>query len=218
MSSGRLMRIGQLARRTGMAEATLRAWERRYGILEPQRTESGYRLYSERDIAVIRWLKHKLAEGILKAEPLFGQRPLQALQARLSEFPDALAEAMARHFSAVPVPWKAMRQIVHRDSMLWCREIQVEASYALLLVLCGLNREWFTRFQLKRLRKLAGRLAEKPANLVERLEQVLGSSDLRQGFDVLHALESEVLDLVQRRYPDIDLEPARKRHRAYAGR
>ena len=45
---------------------------------------------------------HKLAEGILKAEPLFGNRPLQALQARLAEFPPALAEAMARHFSATP--------------------------------------------------------------------------------------------------------------------
>lgn len=47
-----------------MLASTLRAWERRYGIIEPQRTENGYRLYSERDIAIIRWLKHKLAEGM----------------------------------------------------------------------------------------------------------------------------------------------------------
>ncbi|WP_096467057.1 MerR family transcriptional regulator [Aneurinibacillus soli] len=32
---------------------TLRAWERRYGIIEPQRTESGHRLYTEEDVAAL---------------------------------------------------------------------------------------------------------------------------------------------------------------------
>ncbi len=49
---------------TGLPAATLRAWERRYGALAPQRTESGYRLYSARDIAVLQWLKARLAEGM----------------------------------------------------------------------------------------------------------------------------------------------------------
>lgn len=48
------MRIGELARRTGMAEATLRAWERRYGIPVPARTNGGHRLYSEADAQRIR--------------------------------------------------------------------------------------------------------------------------------------------------------------------
>jgi MerR family transcriptional regulator, light-induced transcriptional regulator len=42
-------RIGEMARRVGVSPELLRAWERRYGLLEPVRTEAGYRLYSEED-------------------------------------------------------------------------------------------------------------------------------------------------------------------------
>jgi DNA-binding transcriptional MerR regulator len=44
------LRIGAVARRTGVAVATLRAWESRYGVLRPGRTEGGHRLYSEEDV------------------------------------------------------------------------------------------------------------------------------------------------------------------------
>src|SRR6185503_17039311 len=41
-----------------------RAWERRYGVPRPQRTPGGHRLYSERDIAIIRWLRDRTNEGV----------------------------------------------------------------------------------------------------------------------------------------------------------
>lgn len=49
---------------TGITAATLRAWERRYGAFSPGRTDSGYRLYSARDIAILRWLKARVDEGM----------------------------------------------------------------------------------------------------------------------------------------------------------
>ncbi len=49
---------------TGIPADTFRAWERRYGIPQPQRTDGGHRLYSERDIAIIRWLRDRTAEGL----------------------------------------------------------------------------------------------------------------------------------------------------------
>ena len=49
---------------TGIAPATLRAWERRYGVLSPGRSEGGYRLYSERDIATLRWLRNQVDAGV----------------------------------------------------------------------------------------------------------------------------------------------------------
>lgn len=49
---------------TGIAPATLRAWERRYGVLSPGRSDGGYRLYSERDIATLRWLKSQVDAGV----------------------------------------------------------------------------------------------------------------------------------------------------------
>lgn len=49
---------------TGLAPTTLRAWERRYGVLLPDRTSGGHRLYSERDIASLKWLKQQLEQGL----------------------------------------------------------------------------------------------------------------------------------------------------------
>ncbi len=49
--------IKTVVQQTGITSATLRAWERRYGVLSPGRSDGGYRLYSERDIATLRWLK-----------------------------------------------------------------------------------------------------------------------------------------------------------------
>ena len=105
---------------------------------------------------------HKLAEGIGKALPLAGVEQLMALQARLADFPEGLRRAMVAHGLARPTLWRAVRQLLQRDAGLWCREIQVDACYHLLLVLCGLNRRWFTRFQVKRMQRLASRLAIAP--------------------------------------------------------
>ena len=58
-----VLRIGEVSRRTGVAVPTLRAWERRYQLLEPDRTEGGHRLYSERDIERVRAMMRLLDEG-----------------------------------------------------------------------------------------------------------------------------------------------------------
>src|SRR4029078_6933175 len=43
--------IKQAAQRTGIAIPTIRVWERRYGVVAPKRTPSGYRLYDDEAIA-----------------------------------------------------------------------------------------------------------------------------------------------------------------------
>lgn len=48
---------------TGINPVTLRAWERRYGILNPDRDENQYRLYSDRDLAILRWLINQKNKG-----------------------------------------------------------------------------------------------------------------------------------------------------------
>lgn len=56
--------IGTVCRRTGIHPVTLRAWERRYGLLRPQRTSKGRRLYSESDIRRVERILALLGEGI----------------------------------------------------------------------------------------------------------------------------------------------------------
>jgi MerR family transcriptional regulator, light-induced transcriptional regulator len=61
MSAG--LNIAALARRTGVAPDTLRKWEQRYQILQPDRTAGGQRRYTERDVARVDWLRERLDEG-----------------------------------------------------------------------------------------------------------------------------------------------------------
>lgn len=49
---------------TGLKPDTLRAWERRYGLPQPARTSGGHRLYSQRDIDILKWLMARQEEGL----------------------------------------------------------------------------------------------------------------------------------------------------------
>jgi len=46
--------IRDVAERTGIAAGTIRMWEQRYAFPEPERTASGYRLYSDEDVAALK--------------------------------------------------------------------------------------------------------------------------------------------------------------------
>jgi DNA-binding transcriptional MerR regulator len=62
------LRIGELSRRVGVEAETLRAWERRYGLLEPERTEGNFRLYSADDEERVRAMVRLRSEGVATAE------------------------------------------------------------------------------------------------------------------------------------------------------
>ncbi len=49
---------------TGLKPDTLRAWERRYGVPNPQRTHGGHRLYSQYEIDMLKWLVSRQEEGM----------------------------------------------------------------------------------------------------------------------------------------------------------
>jgi DNA-binding transcriptional MerR regulator/methylmalonyl-CoA mutase cobalamin-binding subunit len=48
---------------TGVNAVTLRAWERRYGLIQPLRTPKGHRLYTQDDISLINDIQRRLADG-----------------------------------------------------------------------------------------------------------------------------------------------------------
>jgi DNA-binding transcriptional MerR regulator len=65
-----LYNIGVVARMTGISMATLRAWERRYDFPSASRTIGGHRLYSEKDIMQLRWVKDRNDEGMQTAQSI----------------------------------------------------------------------------------------------------------------------------------------------------
>ena len=71
-----------VVRQTGVPAPTLRAWERRYGILAPRRGENDYRLYSERDIAIVIWLHERIASGLTISQAIALLRSLEPSRRR----------------------------------------------------------------------------------------------------------------------------------------
>jgi MerR family transcriptional regulator, light-induced transcriptional regulator len=62
------VRIGELSRRSGVSPELLRAWERRYGLLQPTRSAGGLRLYTPDDLARVQAMQRHLADGYAAAE------------------------------------------------------------------------------------------------------------------------------------------------------
>ncbi len=69
--------IREVARLTGVNPITLRAWERRYNLIEPVRTESGHRLYTQQHIDFLHETLRLMEEGI----------PISRIKAVISESP-----------------------------------------------------------------------------------------------------------------------------------
>ncbi|TPG15999.1 MerR family transcriptional regulator [Pedococcus bigeumensis] len=61
--AARVYTIGHAARLTGVPSATIRAWERRYGLVKPVRSEGGYRLYDEQGLQLLRAMGTLVAGG-----------------------------------------------------------------------------------------------------------------------------------------------------------
>lgn len=111
MTSTGYLRIGELSRRTGVSPELLRAWERRYGLFEPERSPGRFRLYSDAELARVQAMRTHLAAGLsaaeaarlVLAEPLAApapeptgsalDEPLRELRAALERFDEPRAHA-----------------------------------------------------------------------------------------------------------------------------
>jgi DNA-binding transcriptional MerR regulator len=104
------LRIGELSRRVGVSPELLRAWETRYGLLRPSRSQGGFRLYSDEDEARVRLMRMYQERGLsaaeaaglaASAEPAAAEAPAEengrvaADVQRLSDALDAFDEAGA---------------------------------------------------------------------------------------------------------------------------
>ncbi len=93
-----LFPIREVARMTGVNPVTLRAWERRYGLIQPIRTESGHRLYSMIDIERVRSILGWIERGVAVSKVgkiLAKTEPLQVLERII---PDELVQADYRQW------------------------------------------------------------------------------------------------------------------------
>jgi MerR family transcriptional regulator, light-induced transcriptional regulator len=91
------LRIGELSRRSGVSVELLRAWERRYDLLRPQRSAGGLRLYSSGDLDRVRAMQRHMHEGLAarEAAALVGHASAEAAPSRTGTPPFDPARARA---------------------------------------------------------------------------------------------------------------------------
>ncbi len=94
--------IRVVSKRTGLTPAVLRAWEKRYGVVSPSRTEGGQRLYSDEDVERLTLLRRTVDEGrkisqvaSLSVEELRGLVREDEAERRVAPSLDALGKSSA---------------------------------------------------------------------------------------------------------------------------
>jgi methanogenic corrinoid protein MtbC1 len=92
--------IKTVAVQTGIQPVTLRAWERRHEVLNPHRGDNHYRLYSERDVAILRWLKNRVDDGISISNAVSELRSM----ARNNIWPEAIPGAPQQEQKNISTP------------------------------------------------------------------------------------------------------------------
>jgi MerR family transcriptional regulator, light-induced transcriptional regulator len=102
MSEEGVLRIGELSRRVGVSPEVLRAWERRYGVLRPTRTDGGFRLYSTADEARVRRMLALQDDGLspaVAARTAAAEDDRSALAPAVPDAPAAPADALRRELA-----------------------------------------------------------------------------------------------------------------------
>ncbi len=99
--------IGEFARLCGINATTLRAWQRRYGLLKPLRTDGGHRLYSDDDVQQAL----KILDWVKKGCRLAGEAPAVAPRRAAHQ---QLADAAGDHAAAAERgKIESLRQLIY---------------------------------------------------------------------------------------------------------
>jgi hypothetical protein len=168
------------------------------------------RVEEELDTALVRLEEvigspnQKMLSGLIEGLPLHGEGVIAAWRERAAAYPERLRVASIEHHWQFFPLWYYGKAMSRRDSELWRLDMLLEGAFNVLGVLAALNRVYFARFELKRLRKLVDKLALAPPDLADRLESLF-RLPAEEAADELGRLVVETRDLVLRELPDLEL-------------
>lgn len=142
MASGGYLRIGELSRRTGVAPELLRAWERRYGLLRPARSEGGFRLYSDADERRVELMRRHLRDGLAAAEA--ARRAVEATDEPSTRMEDAQPEleAVAARLRASLDEFDEVAAQQALDELFAAFTVETVLAQVLMPYLADLGERW----------------------------------------------------------------------------
>jgi predicted nucleotidyltransferase len=148
--------------------------------------------------------RQKFLSGINEGMPLHGAELIAVWQTRVRNYPEPLRRRMIEHHWDFFPLWYYGEAMAARDCELWRLDMLLNSTFNLLGVLSGLNRVYFARFELKRMREFVAKMTIAPASLAERIESLFRSSP-EAAASTLAVLVEETRSLVAEEFPDLDL-------------
>lgn len=142
-------RIQSAAKQAGVSTQLLRAWERRYALVAPQRTDARYRVYSDDDVAILRGAKSLVDDGMRIAE--VARMPREELRRAalrvprregaeallaLPGFLESALDAVAR------LDGEALERILHRATGMGALPAREACERVLLPLLREIGKRW----------------------------------------------------------------------------
>ncbi len=146
----------------------------------------------------------KIATGLLEGISLHGEELIGRWRARVADYPDGLREAMVRHWWRFFPLWYHEESLAARDCGLWRQEELVNAAYALIGTLAGVNRLYFARFEFKRQGAFLEKMQVAPPRFADRLESLF-TLPANEAIAELGALVLETQAIVERELPGVDV-------------
>lgn len=146
----------------------------------------------------------KIATGLLEGIPLHGEDVIARLRERVADYPEGLRVAMVRHWWRFFPLWYHEQSLATRDAGLWRQEELVNAAYALIGTLAGVNRQYFARFEFKRQRAFLEKLDAAPPRFADRLESLF-TLPPHEAIAELGSLVLETQAIVRRELPEADV-------------
>jgi predicted nucleotidyltransferase len=144
----------------------------------------------------------KVASGLLEGIPVHGEALIARLHDRVADYPESLRRAMVEQWWRFFPLWYFEPSFASRDAPLWRQEELLNAAYALIGTLAGVNRLYFARFEFKRERAFLAKLELAPERFGERL---LGLFATAEPLPELERLVAETQAIVERELPEVDV-------------
>lgn len=210
-----LFPIREVCRLTGINPVTLRAWERRYALVVPTRTESGHRLYSMADVervrSILAWIERGVAVSKIgallqsssdKAAPVLADGEFAAWQGRVLDALKVFSEAeLARLYGQLFSLYGALE--IYREVLLpvWNQLLIAREQFGMrsqwLLLDTFLRGRVLQRLQLARRDGAPDVLLCAPQGQCHELEWLLAGLALQEsGVSVqLHSAEQPLEEL-----------------------
>ncbi len=129
------------AEKVGITASTLRAWERRYGIVRPDRTESGYRLYSTDDVNILGLMARLVEQG---RPPSLAAAEARRQYIRPTNGPDGPDPALIERLLEAAATFDGGGLASALDDMLALGPFETVVDTHLLPAMEALGRAWAT--------------------------------------------------------------------------